>query len=283
MPDHQPVFSGKKIASHMPFFDGTTLVFCDSGTPKAINFEHRGTIWKSMRGNLKLAERLKDLPKSTTVNYRAWKLAYCNWNDKIVHRIATGLPDEAIECSPAFYRENNHVHLSFIAGVPSDKGIFYKLYTTSGPDFSRLEAPQPQPYGVPFFGFVSPYHVCWGVRNLLYLKEKATGLMLRFKCDFARILRVTFCSETPSRLLITGVDTKYQFRTLLHDLSASTTQEVVSNDKTGAVKDGLVYKSSIYKNEIIHARRLGSGFEDRELFHGDYTLLSSSLDIIKGE
>ena len=259
----------------MPFFDGTTLVFCQAGTPLEKTIVNKGTIWKNMRHNSVLAERFKNLPRSQKLHYRAWKLAYCNWNDKIIHPIETGLPEDGIECSPSFYQEGGQVYLSFIGGAPSDIGLNYRLYVSSGPDLEHLEPAKLLPNRPTFFGFVSPYHVCWGVGDTLALTEKGSENNLQFKSNFARILRVTFLSVDPAKLLITGVDKRRQYRTVLHDLSTGNTSDVSA--------EGAVYKSSIHEDRVIFAKTIGSGIENRELYHGGYALLPSAIQLSAGK
>jgi hypothetical protein len=98
---HERVFPGVGFKSHMPFFDGETLVFCRSDEPVRREFECGGTIWERMRTNRALAEHFRDLPRSRSIEYRAWKLYYTAWKKREPCRLVTGLPDDAVECSPA--------------------------------------------------------------------------------------------------------------------------------------------------------------------------------------
>ena len=65
-----------KAATNMPFFDGKTLVFCQSTGTVSTTIATTGTIWKRIRQNKALAERMKHLPRSQQVTYRPWKLSY---------------------------------------------------------------------------------------------------------------------------------------------------------------------------------------------------------------
>ena len=122
LPAHQLVFPDLKSATNMPFFDGEVLTFCQSTQELKVTFPNSGTIFKRMRSNKILAARFKDIPRFSEISYRPWKLAYCNWKDKIIHAVPTGLPSGVIERSPTFYREGSKVHLSFISGVPTNIG-----------------------------------------------------------------------------------------------------------------------------------------------------------------
>jgi hypothetical protein len=63
----------------MPFFDGETLLFCRSDEPVRREFECGSTIWGRMRTNRALAEHFRELPRTRTIEYRAWKLYFTPW------------------------------------------------------------------------------------------------------------------------------------------------------------------------------------------------------------
>jgi len=270
----EKVFPDHNIVGHMPFFDGTTLLFCQAGEPIEKTVMSQGTIWKTLRRNPALAKRVKAPPQSQQMHYRPWKLAFCNWVDKIIHPITTGLPKDHIECSPAFYRDDNGVHLSFVGGVPGNNGLGYRLYTCSGPDLEHLGPAKPLPNAPVFFGFVSSHHICWGVGNTLHLTEKASGKSFRFKTGFVRVRRVTFLANNPAKLLITGYDKEGRHGTVLYDLAGGNVSDVSA--------DGAVYKSSLHENHLVYAAKLEGGVESRELYHGDCKLSPSALKISQG-
>ena len=273
--DHQPVFTSSTVATHMPFFDGSTLLFCQAGQPIERELINQGSIHKNLLRNPVLAERLKNLTRNQKINYRAWKLAFCNWEDRAIHPITTGLPANGIECSPAFYRDGGQVHLSFIGGVPSDRGFTYSLYSSSGSDLEHLEPAKPILRRTAFFGFISLDHICWGLRNKLTLTEKASGKVFQLKTNFIRIFRVTFVADNAGKLLITGSNDKHQYKTVLHDLETKNTSEVSAG--------GSVYKSSLNADCLVHAKQRKNGFEDRELYHGSYTLTPTAIQIFNGD
>jgi hypothetical protein len=260
------------VATHMPFFDGETLVFCESGSTLSQTIQNQGTIWKRIHRNKTLAERFKDLPRSQEVPYRAWKLRYCNWADKQVRPISTGLSADIPERAPCLYKEGGKVHLSFVAG----KFPNYSLYTCSGADLDSLEAPVPMPNRPLIFGFVSQHHICWGAGNTIRLSEKATGKAYRFMADgLTRVSSVNFLSENQAKLLITGHDKEHAYHTVLYDLGTGEVQEVLAG--------GPVYKSSLHANQIVFSTRLEEGFENRQLCSGDCTFSPSAIRISKGE
>jgi hypothetical protein len=191
----------------------------------------------------------------------------------VIYPIETGLPDNTVECSPSFYREGDKIYLSFVAATPSIKGLRYKLYLSSGPNFKKLHPAEQLSYRPLFFGFVSPSHTCWGTKSDLNVKEKASGNVFRIKTTFARIFRVTFLSELPSKLLITGRDDKFCDRTVLYDLTTEQSFDITA--------DGDVYKSTIYGELLIFAKKNGEDFENRKLLVGDYLLERSSIKVLK--
>ena len=275
MPDTKSVFPRGANATHMPFFDGSTLVFSQGASPIEREFTCQGSIWKNLRHNPALAERFRNLPRTQKIRYRAWKLAYCEMEDKIVRSIITGLPANGIECSPSFYKEKDRVHLSFIGGTDSKAGIGYKLYTSSGPNLGQLEPVKPLFDQAIFFGFVSPHHVCWGAGNKINLKEKASGNIIHFVTDFNRIVRTSFLAEEPAKLLITGIGHERNYQTIIYNLSDGNISQVTIDDAVA------VYKSTLHQNRLIAARKVGEGFEDRELFESEYTLSPSAIKMSK--
>jgi hypothetical protein len=272
-PEVRSVFPEGGPSSHMPFFDGNTLVFSQSGSLREQAFQRGGSIWQTVSRNPALAERFEGLPKTQQITFRAWKLAYCDWNDKLIRPLITGLPEDGVECSPAFYKEDGKIYLSFVGGTHSKSGLTYKLYTASGVDLAHMEPAKPLPNLPVFFGFVSPHHVCWGIHNTLRITEKATGNTFTFETSFGRVVRASFLASDPSKLLITGLNADRTHATVIYDLSTEGISDVsVCGD---------VYKSSIYEDQIIFARTTGQKFESRELCHGAYTLSPSAIKINK--
>jgi len=272
----QPVFANESMGTNAPFFDGETLLFCHSTAPIETTVRATGNILNRMRRDRVLAERLRNLPLNQKVIYRAWKLAYCNWSDKITHPIVSGFAANIPERSPAFYREGERIHLSFISGMPSSVGFRYRLYTCSGPDLAHLDPPQPLALPLLFFGFVSPLHICWGAGNIVQLTDKTIGNSFRLETDFYRVASVTFLAEDPSKLLITGlINRAFEYQTILYDLETGNTCMVSVG--------GPVYKSSMYGKGLVFAQKQNEQFEERELYYGDYTLSPSTVQISRGE
>ncbi len=272
--ESKTVFPNIKGATNMPFFDGTTLTFCRSVGTAKVKIPTTGTIWKRARRNRILAQQIKQLPKEQEVIYRPWKLAYCNWNDKIVKPIVTGLPANRIEKSPVFYRERDQVHLSFISGIPTSAGFMYRLYTCSGPDLEHLSTPKPVAQEPLFFGFVSPHHLCTGTMRTIKLKERATGLSFKLRTSFYRVASVNFLADHPEQLVITGlIDKHFHSQSVIYDLGRSTVSLIAT--------DASLYKATAFEDQVIFAQKQDSEFEERILCRSKYSLKPSEISISK--
>lgn len=264
-PDNElaAIFPRKQFPTHMPFFDGETLLFCRSEEPLQREFEQSGTLWRRLPREKELQARFQNEPSSVPVSYRAWKLYYCLWADRVPFRLQTGLGLDAIECSPAFYRDGGHVHVSFIGGEITSQRIVYHLYTMSGPSLDELSAARPVSPLEARVGFVSPQYVCLGNRSLLLI-ERRSGKQFRLTVPFERLYRATFRADDPESLILTGLDCSGQPVTLQFHLEDGTSFQVLSQ--------GPVYKSTLWEDRLIVAVKEDAGFEDRQLKEGSYQL-----------
>lgn len=178
-------------------------------------------------------------------------------------RLQTGLGLDAIECSPAFYRDGGQVHVSFIGGELTSQRIVYHLYTMSGPSLDELSVAQPVSPLEVRVGFVSPQYVGLGNRSLLLI-ERSSGKQFRLSVPFERLYRATFRADDPESLILTGLDRSGQPVTLQFHVKEGTTSQVVSQ--------GPVYKSTLWEDRLIVAVKEDAGFEDRQLKEGSYQL-----------
>jgi hypothetical protein len=270
---HEEVFPHASFKSHMPFFDGQTLLFCRADQAVEHRVANGGAIWRMMEDNPRLKEHFADLPRYSTIRYRAWKLAYADWSDRQPRPISTGLPTGAVECSPAFYREGKTCHVSFIGGLPAEQGLEYHLYQMSGPSLDRLGPAQCVLPAQARLGFVSPSHVCIGRPRQLILTDRANNRHLLVDYPLSRVYRVTFCADRVESLLITGIDRHNAETTLLYRLDTNATLEVRAPDR--------VYKSTLCGGRIVFARRDAGDFEDRRLWHGQFSLTPSTVRILR--
>jgi len=263
MPTLDAVFSRGSFRSHMPFFDGETLLFCRSDDAVQQEFRHGGSLWRRLPRDRRLREQFKNVPQTVSLTYRSWKLHYCSWKDRQPQRLETGLGPNAIECSPAFYRENDEVHVSFIGGLPTAKRFVYHLCTMSGPSLEELAPAQQVAPLETSIGFVSPLYVCFGGRTLL-VQERDSGAQHRVSVPVDHLYRATFRADDPHSLIFTGLHKNGEPQTWLFDMKSKETSQVIS--------DIPVYKSTLFKDQLITAVKEGDGIENRQLKSGSYTL-----------
>lgn len=262
---NEPLFGEYPDKTHMPFFDERLLVFCVAGEPVEEEFTSGGSIWRTLESSPALRSHFAEVPRTRTIPYRAWKLHYALWSERVPRRIETGLPAGAVECNPTFYWEDGQCHVAFAGGVSDGRRLVYHLYEMTGPAIDRLGPPrrvreEPTP-----LGFVSPRHVCYGQRGEIVLREKSSGREQVLQCPLAQLYRVAFRADRPEQVLLTGSDEDGQRRTLLYDLATQATYEVHSPEP--------VYKAGLCGGRIVFAERLGRDFEDRQLRQGTYQLV----------
>ena len=265
------VFPGVGFRSHMPFFDGQMLVFCRSDEPVRREFECGGEIWERMRTNRALAEHFRGLARTRWLEYRAWKLYFTSWGKREPQRLATGLAEEAVECSPAVFRRGDKLHVSFIGGIPGKGQIRYRLYQMAGPSWKQLSEAKPVLSRATRVGCVGPdYIVCGRGRELLVLNRDQTPRWI-LECPLERVLRVSFRAKQEQHLLITGLDKDGRYPTLLYRLGSGVTEEIRSEEG--------VYKASVFGEQMVSARRSEEGFEERELWHGGFQVVAGEKPI----
>ena len=256
------VFENAQFKSHMPFFDGKTLVFSRSDRLMSRRCRPDDPMWIKMHKEQSLrGEHI--IPRiHRGLSYRLWKLAYCQWNNRNAQRLETGLPEDAVECSPTFYRAGNETHVSFIGGVLSDNRMRYLLYSMSGPSWNRLSQAKPVLEEPALFGFVSPRHICFGDDNILFARDRKSGEERLLQLPLPMITRVSYCAEDHDKLLISGKDEHGHRATLLYGLNSEETSEIRV--------DGPVYKSSLCGDQIIFAQRPPDSMLDYELEYGNF-------------
>jgi hypothetical protein len=263
MNDPTPVFPNIQMRTHMPFFDGRTMMFCGSEAPVSIQVANHGALLKRLTRDPGLAQRMSGLSAVSHVSYRQWKLYYAAWDDRRPHRVSTGLPASAIECSPAFYHEGGRAHVSFIGGIPGDRGIVYHLYGMEGASFDHLSPAAPIIHQATPVGFAARGYLCYMQAGTLQVVD-AGGARRQITVPLAPVRRATFRADAPQTILITGTAADGSRKTLMFDLESNKMQEVRSNVP--------VYKSSIAGQQMVVSRASGDGIEPYELVVTGYTL-----------
>jgi hypothetical protein len=250
----------------MPFFDGQTLLFCQAGSPIEYQTPREGGIWRILTQKPELRAHFAQLPRHSTLRYRPWKLAWCPWQDRRPRPLFTGLPADAVECSPAFYREGDVYHVSFLGGVPGPQGLTYFLYQMSGNSLDQLSRPDRVSEQPTRLGFVSARHICTESLDGVRVTERARGLTFQLILPWNHLYRATFASDAPQQLLLSGQDEQGVFRTLQYDCDTGATHEVQAA--------GPLYKASLCGGEVVFAYRGEGDFEDRHLRRGSASLVS---------
>ena len=265
------VFAEGTFRTHMPFFDGKQLLYCRAGDPINRDFESAGTIWKTLRSNPHLQKRFATLERSRRGTFCAWNLYRKQATGGESQRVPTGLPEDAIECSPAFFTESGTLHVSFIGGVVGPQRITYRLYEMTGASWSQLASAVPALAVETTVGFVSPLYRCFQSRDALVLQDRHSSSTIRLTSPFTIVQRVSYRSDAPEQILITGSSPGNTPQTLLYDVKRNITQEVRTS--------GPVYKPSLYGDTVYHAQSRESRGEQYELWRDGVMLAPTNMAV----
>lgn len=180
-----------------------------------------------------------------------WKL--CHYaDDGEWHRIATGLPEDATECSPAAEWEDGMWKISFIAGgAESDRR--FKLYRLFGIDSGAAVT-----LCTADVGYVQKNRVVHaGRRGTLFIQDRLTIREVRF-ADVEYLYRVSYNPNNPQELLISG-------KTLTGEIFSRVYRPGKFLESLTA--DGMpAYKAAFFNGRTFYARQTGNDFEDRTIF-----------------
>ena len=230
------VFTKLAAKTHMPFFSDGTIIFCMNEVPARL-------------------QTMPDAPE-TTSDYRPWRIYRADWATKSIHPVHTTMPDNAVLCNPMFFKENNQLQVSFIAGIPHPGGLSYRLYEMHGSDWDTLSDPRKVGEQFARTGFVSPRHFCLGGEHTLDLMDRLSHLRYRLTTSMQRIARVTFDPRQPSRLLVTGIRDE-RYKTIVYDIDTQETSEI-----TGPAP---AYKACLVGNRVVFSYRESTELEDFQL------------------
>jgi hypothetical protein len=226
--------------THMPFYSDGTIIFCTNDNLVKRRFQGR-----------------RHFTASPQMEYRPWKLAYANWADKNIALIPTGTPNDAILCNPTFHRHGEELHISFIAGIPHEEGIAYRLYEMSGTSWQNLSTPQQVGEEFAKTGFVSSEFYCLGDTNRLTLLNRRSHERLRITTSLREISRAIYDPEQPLRLLITGIDVENKYVTLLFDTATQSVSEIRGPAPS--------YKACLVGSRIVFSYKESDATEDYQL------------------
>jgi len=186
-----------------------------------------------------------------------WKVhARCGSRDPF--RLATGFPEETIECSPAAWQDETGWHVSFIAGG-MDPDPLYRLYRMDGQTLDRLS--EPVAVKPTRTGFI--YHdrlVSGDMSGTVHVSGRTVDRILEFPGTY--ILRLSYRADSPDELLVTcqwkGEETVC---TVLYDLATDRQWFLECDGKP-------TYKPTLYDDELLYADRSGERFEERRIRSG---------------
>ncbi len=186
-----------------------------------------------------------------------WKLHYADSSGQC-HRIESGLPDDATECSPTAWHDDRGWHVTFIAGGWSEDRLF-RLYRMDGQSLDSMSQPVAIHAGTRA-GFVLQDRMVFAEKqDYIHIVEPAGSKTIEL--GGANIYRVSYRPDQPASLLISGgwnTDNPDGIFVLEYDL--------LSGDQHFIEADGKpAYKCAILGDRVIYAERIGKDFEDRRL------------------
>ena len=166
-------------------------------------------------------------------------------------RLNTGRQADAVECSPTAEWRDGHWHISFVAGGAEEDRLF-RLYEYVDGEVTMVKEPA-------YVGFCNKKMLVYGGRERSFTVEMAGGAVKKvFESEnLDELLRISYRPETPSHLLISG---RYNsdFFSWIYNLG---------NNRAFSVEaDGdVAYKCAFFQGKCYYAKRIGEGFEDREV------------------
>lgn len=188
-------------------------------------------------------------------------------------RLDTGIPDGCVECAPTFYIANDTIYVSYVAGGhPTNRDLRpYNLYQRKF-DLDLNPLTPPALFARTAAGFVAP----WGYGRLKYPNPNTARVEIVIDGQVTtletqgKVYRVSYHPERERTLLISGANDTEEFA-VRYDLLTDTQEKVIA--------DGLpAYKFAEYGDSLWYARRIGTGFEDREIIQAT-TIESTSTTL----
>lgn len=175
-----------------------------------------------------------------------WKLWVSDETD-LDRRVVTGLADDAVECSPTAWFDENGWHVSFVG---SSENVFY-LWTLAGPTLDELGSLTT--ITKTRAGCVRPDGTIWraDATDRIYCGEKLVKVP-------GLVYRVSYVPDEPNTLLMAG-------STLQNGLHAYKIN-LVTDERTKLVcGSDSAYKCAILDGTLIWPRPLDGELEHRRL------------------
>lgn len=181
-------------------------------------------------------------------------------------RLATGLSDDVIECSPALARMPDGLNLVFIGQRDGE----YRFYRMVGSDLSWMTPAKP----IAILGRVGAHAGAMNGAFAAVDRPEVSGVEVRAFGRPAAVLpyerlgltsaaRIAHEFARPWRMLVSG-PLEGAWHTTLHDFKTDETFRVLLADGSG------VYKASISGDRLAYAARLSEALEAREIRFAEY-------------
>jgi hypothetical protein len=181
---------------------------------------------------------------------KTWKICYEIGDENII-KIKTNLDDDTCECAPTAWYEDGQWNVSFISGPP------FFLYHMHGKTLDQLSEPK----------MIIRTRAGFLYKNRIVFSDPEINVHIRdtndsiIKLD-GLIYYISYRYDEPDKLLITYQKNRQKNKiiqcTSEYDLNSNEERILEYNNE-------LLYKSTIFKGMLIHAKRIGAGFEDRKL------------------
>lgn len=177
-------------------------------------------------------------------------------------RVATGLPDDATECSPAAEFLDGKWQLTFIGGG-AKKARMFRLYHICDLDAGVL----PVTVCPADVGYLQKFRLVSASRHgPLVIEDPNTIRRVEFR-DAEYLYRVTYDPFNPRRLLISG---QLFGGEIFSRVYVPGTGELYSLSADGVP----AYKAFFWHDLCFYARRVGRGFEEREIARAEQFTLT---------
>lgn len=180
-----------------------------------------------------------------------WKLHF--FDGKTWQRVKTGLPEDAIECSPTAEISNRKWQVSFIAGgyEANRKLYLYQIADLENPSLKKIVRAD--------VGFIWKNKIVFGNRSG-ELKIIDGDIITTLTFPHAEyIYRVSYNPNKPQELLISGQYSRNIFFSWICDANAKRLQSVSVNGKPA-------FKAAFWEDTLYYAKReKDAGFKERHI------------------
>lgn len=188
-----------------------------------------------------------------------WKIHY--FNGKRFVRLYTGLPEDAVQCSPAAEFADGIWKITFIAGGSSKIPIFY-LYRKYG--FQPQSAIPIMPAEV---GFAWKDQTTIASKNSsIYQFENGVTTQIQLQ-NVEYLYRITYNPNNPRQLIISGQEFNQKIFSIVYTPQSNQMFRIYDGNK-------VCYKACFWYNDCYYAEKKDAdGFEDRKIVKAENFIL----------